>query len=244
MILNSSDSGPLRLSARLTGFFLSFVSVYTGVALFLEAFGVMSGAVDIAAAALAAAACLVLWKIPIRGGCRLFSYRGSTFGAAICCMAATIACAVQWPSAGLALIPAVVTAAHSAVLEELVFRRAPAEMLKRSGGQRMVAKAAVGAISTGAFVLLHQNADYWLVADKVIFGLIAFCLTLITTSLLLPVLLHLTSNLVLQSAVQFDLGAGSGALLAMDILLMGAVAAALFLRTRMPDYLPRMTRNR
>lgn len=243
MILNSSDSGPLRLSARLTGFFLSFVSVYTVVALFFEAFGVLSGAVDIAATALAAAACLVLWKIPIRGGCRLFSYRGSTFGAAICCMAATIACALQWPSAGLALIPAVVSAAPSAVLEELVFRRAPVEMLKRSG-QRMVAKAAVGAISTGAFVLLHQNADYWLVADKVIFGLIAFCLTLITTSLLLPVLLHLTSNLVLQSAVQFDLGAGSGALLAIDSLLMGAVVAALFLRTRMPEYLPRMTRTR
>lgn len=242
--MNSSEQRPLRLLARVTGFFAAFTASYAAFALLIDILGFWPGPGDLTAVALAAAACLLLWRIPLRDQRRPFSYGTFMPGLLICCSAAATACAVQWNSAEFALVPAVLMAAASAVLEELVFRRAPVELLKRSGRRDMAAKAGAGVVSTCAFVLLHHNTDPWLVADKVVFGLVAFCLTLITASLLLPVLLHLASNLVLEAAVQTRLVEEGGTLLALDCLLMGAVVAALLVKIRKPDHLSRMTKTR
>lgn len=108
----------------------------------------------------------------------------------------------------------------------------------------MPALVTAGAISTGAFVFLHQNTDPWLVADKVTFAVVAFYLALLTANALLPVLLHLASNLLLETALQTGLVKESAALLALDFLLMGAVVAALLVKARKPDHLPRMAKAR
>jgi hypothetical protein len=132
----------------------------------------------------------------------------------------------------------------SAALEELVCRRAPVALLRQAERNDLPAAATTGAVSTPAFVLLHQNTDPWLIADKAIFGAAAFCPALLTASLLLPVLLHLASNLLLDSALQTGLVKENAVLLVLDCLLMGAVVAAILMKAGKPDRLPRMAKTR
>lgn len=242
--MNSSHPRLIRLAASTAGFFLAFITFYAAMTLLLVPAGGGGTPGDLAAVALAAAGCLLLWRIPLRGGGSPFNYPGSRSGAVLCCAAVTATCAVRWPTAGLAMGGLVLTALISAVLEELVCRRVPVVLLKRSGRNDLPATATAGGISTAAFVLLHQNTDPWLIADKIIFSVVAFSLALATANLLLPVLIHLASNLLLTSALQAGLVNGNAALLALDCLLMGAVVAAVFMKTRKRDHLPRMIKTR
>jgi membrane protease YdiL (CAAX protease family) len=233
-----------RLAAGTIGFFCAFTVLYAALTLLLTIPAFRDGPGDLAAVALAAAACLLLWRIPIRPHGGIFNHPGTRPGAAICCTAMAAAIIIQWPAAGTALAAIVLTALVSVVAEEAVCRGVPVVLLRRSGRTDPVSAATVGAISAGAFVFLHQNTDPWLVADKAIFGAVAFWLALATANLLLPILLHLASNLLLGAAQQSGMVQGNASLLALDCLLIGAVVAAVVIRSHKPDHLPRMATAR
>jgi len=218
--MTSSIPGLIRLSARIAGFFIAFIALYAALGIVAALTGGPESLGDLIAVAVAAAACLLLWRIAPWGD-NPFNRPGSRAAAVICCVAVLAALAVRWPSLGPALGGAVLAALISAILEELVVRWAPVVFLKRAGRSDMPALVTAGAISTGAFVFLHQNTDPWLVADKVTFAVVAFYLALLTANALLPVLLHLASNLLLETALQTGLVKESAALLALDFLLMG-----------------------